>query len=347
MMAVRAWFSELTLCVTLGPEDVARYQFMCRTNFNIRASSFVFGNESGDPSFEAFLGETVVASQFLLEQYFDDQEMLIIHRVHLEMKKAKLDLENQRTMEFFQDKEIILLDDDSDSEPERAQPLGSQQVSLPVFGDCLTDPPAVVSNQANTPLQTIGDIGLDTEKVTDPGLPNVENLIDEELCVLSTQAYPDTLGVVNLEFSTEEHFTTEPLAYGGLDDRTDFWENPQANSTHFVRDAGSSTDSTPDLKEIRNVVHPSNILSQDVMNTQPMYENTVISEGNIDENVEVLTANKMPEISSTAEVIPVPINFPSKTATQNELSKPVDLGLDPVINLSDSSSNGSLDVGGF
>lgn len=55
MMAVRAWFAELTLCVTLGPEDVARYKFMCRTNFNIGTSSFVFGEGNGDPSFEGIL----------------------------------------------------------------------------------------------------------------------------------------------------------------------------------------------------------------------------------------------------------------------------------------------------
>ncbi|KAL0716627.1 hypothetical protein Bca4012_065949 [Brassica carinata] len=135
MMAVRVLFAELTLCVTLGPEDVARFQFMCRTNFNIGAFSYVFGKGNGDLSFEAFLGETVVASQSLLEQYFNDQEMLVIHRVHLEMEKAKLNLENQKTMEVFHDKQIILIDDDSHSEVDLAEPHGSQQVSVPIFGN--------------------------------------------------------------------------------------------------------------------------------------------------------------------------------------------------------------------
>ncbi|KAJ4889225.1 hypothetical protein Rs2_28973 [Raphanus sativus] len=97
MIGVRAWFPELTLCVTFGSEDVARYQFYCRTDFNIGSSAYVFGDKNGDPSFEGFLGETVTASQGVLEAYFNDQEMMIIHRVHLEMERAKLDLENQRT----------------------------------------------------------------------------------------------------------------------------------------------------------------------------------------------------------------------------------------------------------
>ncbi|KAF2606406.1 hypothetical protein F2Q68_00044576 [Brassica cretica] len=52
MMAVRAWFADLTLCVTIGAEDVSRYQFFCRADFNIGSSSYKFGNGNEDPSFE-------------------------------------------------------------------------------------------------------------------------------------------------------------------------------------------------------------------------------------------------------------------------------------------------------
>lgn len=52
MMAVRAWFADLTLFVTIGAEDVARYQFFCRTDFNIGSSSYKFENGTEDPSFE-------------------------------------------------------------------------------------------------------------------------------------------------------------------------------------------------------------------------------------------------------------------------------------------------------
>ena len=52
MMAVRAWFADLALCVTIGAEDVAHYQFFCRADFNIGSSSYKFGNGNEDPSFE-------------------------------------------------------------------------------------------------------------------------------------------------------------------------------------------------------------------------------------------------------------------------------------------------------
>lgn len=61
----------------------------------------------------------------------------------------------------------------------------------------------------------------------------------------------------------------------------------------------------------------------------------------------MLTADKMPEISSSVDLIPAPINVPSKSVTKNKISNPADGGHDPVINLDDSSSGGSLDVGGF
>ncbi|KAF3516642.1 hypothetical protein DY000_02061215 [Brassica cretica] len=54
MIALRAWFADLTLCVTIGAEDVAHYQFFCRSDFNIGSSSYKFGNGNEDPSFEGF-----------------------------------------------------------------------------------------------------------------------------------------------------------------------------------------------------------------------------------------------------------------------------------------------------
>ena len=52
MMAVRAWFADLTLCVTIGAEDVACYLFFCRADFNIESSSYKFRNGNEDLSFE-------------------------------------------------------------------------------------------------------------------------------------------------------------------------------------------------------------------------------------------------------------------------------------------------------
>ncbi|CAN7049063.1 unnamed protein product [Brassica oleracea var. botrytis] len=184
MMAVRAWFADLTLCVTIGAEDVARSQFFCRADFNIGSSSYKFGNGNEDPSFEGFLGEAVVASQAVLEEYFNDQEMMVIHRVHLEMEKAKLDLENQQCYQLVHGNEIIVIDD-TDSDSDGTEPLGTNKLSITVF---------------NT------DVALDSEYIPQPNVSNdspmeyyegipVQFTVDEDLVVLEPSVLDDGLAI--------------------------------------------------------------------------------------------------------------------------------------------------------
>lgn len=53
----------------------------------------------------------------------------------------------------------------------------------------------------------------------------------------------------------------------------------QPNGTNNVDDANSSTDSTPDLDGENHVVLSCEIVPENVSNSQPMYENPVVSEG--------------------------------------------------------------------
>nr|VDD23348.1 unnamed protein product [Brassica rapa] len=80
MMHIRSWFSELTLCVSSGPEDVAHFQFLSNTTFTIGGATFVF-NGLND--------KELVASKEILEEIFNDQERVTIYRSHLEIEKAK------------------------------------------------------------------------------------------------------------------------------------------------------------------------------------------------------------------------------------------------------------------
>ncbi|CAN7099710.1 unnamed protein product [Brassica rapa subsp. narinosa] len=188
MMAVRAWFADLTLCVTIGAEDVACYQFFCQADFNIGSSSYKFRNGNEDQSFEGFLGEAVVASQAVLEEYFNDQEMMVNHRVHLEMEKAKLDLENQRCYELVHGNEIIVIDD-TDSDSDGTEPLGSNKLSITVF---------------NT------GVALDSEYISQPNVSNdspmeyykgipVQFTVDEDLVIVQPSVLDDTLVIYNAE----------------------------------------------------------------------------------------------------------------------------------------------------
>ncbi|CAN6906453.1 unnamed protein product [Brassica oleracea] len=249
MMAVRAWFADLTLCVTIGAEDVSRYQFFCRADFNIGSSSYKFRNGNEDPSFEGFLGEAVVASQAVLEEYFNDQEMMVIHSVHLEMEKAKLDLENQQCCELVHGNEIIVIDD-TDSDGDGTEPLGSNKLSITVF---------------NTGL------ALDSEYIPQPNVSNdspmdyydgipVQFAVDEDLVIVqsSSPVIDDGIsfweGVIASEndndVKDDEHSDEMDLDIPMSQNISQL----QQNGTTNVDDAKSSTDSTPDLDEVNNVV---------------------------------------------------------------------------------------------
>ncbi|CAG7870132.1 unnamed protein product [Brassica rapa] len=189
MMAVRAWFADLTLCVTIGAEYVARYQFFCRADFNIGSSSYKFRNGNEDLSFEGFLGDAVVASQAVLEESFNDQEMMVNHRVHLEMEKAKLDLENQRCYELVHGNEIILIDD-TDSDSDGTEPLGSNKLSITVFN----------TGKMNTFLYYISQPNVSNDSPMEyyEGIP-VQFTVDEDLVIVQPSVLDDTLVIYNAE----------------------------------------------------------------------------------------------------------------------------------------------------
>ncbi|KAF8116347.1 hypothetical protein N665_0019s0027 [Sinapis alba] len=80
MMHIRSWFAKLKLCVSVGPEDVAHYQCLTETDFSVRGASFVFNGLSG---------KEVVASKEILEEVFNQQELVVMYRDHFEIEKAK------------------------------------------------------------------------------------------------------------------------------------------------------------------------------------------------------------------------------------------------------------------
>ncbi|CAN6934447.1 unnamed protein product [Brassica oleracea] len=274
MMAVRAWFADLTLCVTIGAEDVARYQFFCRADFNIGSTSYKFRNGNEDPSFKGFLGEAVIASQAVLEEYFNDEEMMVIHRVHLEMKKAKLDLENQRCYQLVHGNEIIVIDD-TDSDSDRTERLGSNKLSITVFNtDVALDseyiPQPNVSNDSPMEYYEGIPVQFDVDKnlvIVQPSSPLIDDGISFWEGVIASENDND---VKDKEHSDEMDFDI-PMSQN----ITQFQQNGTTNVDH----ANSSTNSTPDLNEVNNVVLSWENVSDNLLNTQPIYDNPVVSEG--------------------------------------------------------------------
>ncbi|CAN6856710.1 unnamed protein product [Brassica oleracea] len=200
--------------------------------------------------------------------------MMVIHRVHLEMEKAKLDLEDQQCYQLVHGNEIIVIDD-TDSDSDGTEPLGSNKLSITVF---------------NT------DVALDSEYIPQPNVSNdspmeyyegipVQFAVDEDLVVLelSYRLVDDGIsfweGVIASEnendVKDEEHSDEMDLDIPISQNITQF----QQNSTTNVDHANSSTDSTPDLNEVNNVVPSWENVSDNLSNTQPIYDNPVVSEG--------------------------------------------------------------------
>ncbi|KAL0827500.1 hypothetical protein Bca101_051178 [Brassica carinata] len=310
MMAVRAWFADLTLCITIGAEDVASYQFFCRSDFNIGSSSYKFGNGSEDPSFE---GEAVVASQAVLEEYFNDQEMMVIHRVHLEMEKAKLDLEDQQCYQLVHGNEIIVIDD-TDSDSDGTEPLGSNKLSITVF---------------NT------DVALDSEYIPQTNVSND-----------SPMKYYEGIPV---QFAVDEDLVVLELSYRLVDDGISFWEGVIASENeNDVKDEEHSDEMDLDIPISQNITqfHWENV-SDNLSNTQPIYDNPVVSEGVLDDGLVTSDGQTMPQNSASVDLIPATNNSPSISATVGLIPNPANADDNLVINLDDSSLEDSMDSGVF
>ncbi|CAG7870256.1 unnamed protein product [Brassica rapa] len=199
--------------------------------------------------------------------------MMVIHRVHLEMEKAKLDLENQKCYQLVHGNEIIVIDD-TDSESDGTEPLVSNKLFITVF---------------NT------DVALDSEYIPQPNVSNdspmeyyegipVQFPMDEDLVVLepSYRLVDDGINFWEGVIASEnDNYVKDKELSDELDLDIPMSQNImqfQQNGTINVDHAKSSTDSTPDLNEVNNVVLSWENVSDNLSNTQPIYDNPVVSE---------------------------------------------------------------------
>ncbi|KAF3526268.1 hypothetical protein F2Q69_00048898 [Brassica cretica] len=321
------------------PDVQVMMAFFCRADFNIGSTSYKFRNGNEDPSFE---GEAVIASQAVLEEYFNDEEMMVIHRVHLEMKKAKLDLENQRCYQLVHGNEIIVIDD-TDSDSDRTERLESNKLSITVF---------------NT------DVALDSEYIPQPNVSNdslmeyyegipVQFDVDENLVIVQPSSPPIDDGISFWEgviasendndVKDKEHSEEMDFDIPMSQNITQFQQNGTTNVDH----ANSSADSTPDLNEVNNVVLSWENVSDNLLNTQPIYDNPVVSEGVLDDAIVIYNGETMPQNSANVDFIPATNNSPSISATVGLIPNPANADDNLVINLDDSSSEDSMDSGVF
>ncbi|KAF2531123.1 hypothetical protein F2Q70_00030716 [Brassica cretica] len=212
MMGVRAWFADLALFVTIGAEDVARYQFFCRADFNIGSSSYKFGNGNEDPSFE----------------------------------------------------------DDTDSDGDGTEPLGSNKLSITVF---------------NT------DVALDSEYIPQPNVSND-----------SPMEYYKGIPV---QFAVDEDFVIVQPSSPPIDDGISFWEGVIASENdNDVKDEEHSDEMDLDIPMAPStLIMPTRVLADTLViyNGETMLQNSA--------SVDLIPAtNNSPSISATVGLIPNPAN---------------------------------------
>ncbi|KAJ4871697.1 SWIM-type domain-containing protein [Raphanus sativus] len=84
--------AEITLLVTFGAKKVAEFQFLSRSDFTIGSSTYVVSAAQDERARARYkclvLGERLLTSERVMTEIFGEQEILILHRVALEMAYA-------------------------------------------------------------------------------------------------------------------------------------------------------------------------------------------------------------------------------------------------------------------
>ncbi|KAL0890070.1 hypothetical protein Bca101_014053 [Brassica carinata] len=93
LMSLHDWTDALTLCVTHGALNVAKYQFICRRPFNIGERRFlgdgVTEEQHTAEMLELVSGGEFVCSGSVLREICSEEQLVLVYRVSFEIRKAK------------------------------------------------------------------------------------------------------------------------------------------------------------------------------------------------------------------------------------------------------------------
>ncbi|CAN7097838.1 unnamed protein product [Brassica rapa subsp. narinosa] len=178
ILNVRTWLEDLAILVTVGPKGVAEYHFLCRTSFNIGATSYVFdmtATENSRAAYESLVfGDRAAQTERVMNAIFPEEAMLLFHRVSLEMAHADCYRAN-RNHNTAPVREIIELDNDDD---EVMMEGTLEDVVQGITGRTSVMPEQITQAQAPS---VFWDVGMDllnypthgpTEGITGEGVEN-------------------------------------------------------------------------------------------------------------------------------------------------------------------------------
>ncbi|KAL0681539.1 hypothetical protein Bca4012_048386 [Brassica carinata] len=97
MMGAHEWNTKPKLCLIIGAEEVARYQFVCRTTFTIGDRTFLTDGVSEEQHLvtinEIIGDDEIKCPRRFLEELFNQDKMVVIFRFALEVEKARNSLD--------------------------------------------------------------------------------------------------------------------------------------------------------------------------------------------------------------------------------------------------------------
>ncbi|KAJ4879950.1 Uncharacterized protein Rs2_37004 [Raphanus sativus] len=187
MLTVRDWYAEQTVNVTIGPQNVAMYHFHRRDNFVVRGRTFVVdgsSNEEGRNAFEGLMNERIiVCSVSVLEEIFSEEDMVILHRVALELNSPsytrgrRAPPPSPTTNGGSTRMELVLLDDDDEVMATTQVSNGGHSGLIVANSGEMTIVP-VTEQQLELPLSqpptAFGDVGLDLMVTSQNGNPEID-----------------------------------------------------------------------------------------------------------------------------------------------------------------------------
>nr|VDC96252.1 unnamed protein product [Brassica oleracea] len=93
VMSVQEWTNGVQLCITYGARNVAKYQFLCRSPFNIGEVKYLDGSVTEEEHFASLrglvAGDIIRCSDTLLKHLFSEEKLFLIYRFSYEIEMAR------------------------------------------------------------------------------------------------------------------------------------------------------------------------------------------------------------------------------------------------------------------
>uniref|UniRef100_M4CDT3 Uncharacterized protein n=1 Tax=Brassica campestris TaxID=3711 RepID=M4CDT3_BRACM len=97
LMSVHEWHTEPKLCIMFGPEEVAKYHYLCRSPFTIGRRSFLGAGVTEEQHLatinEIMTRGRLLCSEEVVREFNDPEKLMLMYRFSMEAEKARQSLD--------------------------------------------------------------------------------------------------------------------------------------------------------------------------------------------------------------------------------------------------------------